>query len=60
MEVAFFVYEDALKRIQPNVRFDETGLLGAFDLNRERIHATAVKMYRRGRKGSYDLMPGDF
>jgi hypothetical protein len=60
METSFFIYEDALKRIQPNVRFDGAGLLSAFDLNRELIYATAVKVYRRGHKGSYDLIPSDF
>ena len=60
MEASFFVTEDSLKRIQPDIRLDEAGLLGAFDLNRELIYATAAKVYRRGRKGSYDLLPGDF
>jgi hypothetical protein len=31
MEAAFFVSEEALRRVQPDVRLDETGLLGAFD-----------------------------
>ena len=60
MEASFFVTEDSLKRIQPDMRLDEAGLLGAFDLNRELIYATAAKVYRRGHKGSYDLLPGDF
>lgn len=60
MEASFFVSEDALKRIQPDLRFDEAGLLSAFDVNREGIHATAAKVYGRGHKGSYDLLPGDF
>jgi hypothetical protein len=60
MEASFFVTEDSLKRIQPDIRLDEAGLLGAFDLNRDLIYATAGKVYRRGRKGSYDLLPGDF
>jgi Protein of unknown function (DUF1488) len=60
MEVAFFVTEDALKRIQPYVRLDEAGLLRAFDSNRDLICATAAKVYARGRKGSYDLMSSDF
>src|SRR5919204_4914542 len=34
METSFFVSEEALKRIQPDMRFDEAGLLRAFDLNR--------------------------
>jgi Protein of unknown function (DUF1488) len=60
MEASFFVTEDSLKRIQPDIHLDEAGLLGAFDLNRELIYATAAKVYRRGHKGSYDLLPGDF
>ena len=60
MEAAFFVGEDALKRIQPDMSSDEAGLLNAFDLNRNRIYAIASKVYARGRKGSYDLMPEDF
>ena len=60
MEASFYVTEDALKRVQPNMRFDETGLLGAFDSNRDLIYATAAKVYARGRRGSYDLVSGDF
>jgi hypothetical protein len=60
MEVSFFVTEDALKRIMPGMRFDEAGLLGAFDANRDLIYATATKVYARGRRGSYDLVSGDF
>jgi hypothetical protein len=60
MEVSFFVTEDALKRIQPGMRFDEAGLLDAFDGHRDLIYATATKVYARGRRGSYDLVSGDF
>jgi hypothetical protein len=60
MEASFFVAEDALKRIQPDMRFDEAGLLGAFDSNRELIYATAAKVYGRGHKGSYNLVSADF
>jgi hypothetical protein len=60
MEASFFVTEDALKRMQPNMRFDEAGLLGAFDANRDLIYATAAKVYGRGLKGSYDLVADDF
>jgi len=38
------------------MRFDEAGLLSAFDLNRNWIYATAG----RRRKGSYDLIAADF
>ena len=60
METSFFVTEDAFKRIQPNMRFDEVGTLGAFDANRDLIYAVAAKVYARGHKGSYDLVSTDF
>ncbi len=60
MEASFYVTEDALKRVQPNMRLDETGLLGPFDSHRDLIYATAAKVYARGRKGSYDLVSADF
>ncbi len=60
METSFFVTEEALKRIQPNINRDEKGLLNAFDMNRDRIYAAAIKVYSRGRKGSYDLDSKDF
>jgi hypothetical protein len=60
MEWSFFVTEDALKRVQPGMRFDEAGLLGAFDANRELIYAAAARVFARGRRGSYDLTPNDF
>jgi hypothetical protein len=60
MEASFFVTEDALKQVQPDMRFDEAGLLSAFDANRELIYATASKVYARGRKGSYNLHSADF
>jgi len=60
MEAAFFVNEDALRRIQPGIGGDEAGFLGAFDAHLELIHATAMKIYLRARKGSYELIPADF
>jgi hypothetical protein len=45
MEAAFFVNEDALRRIEPGMESDEAGLLGAFDSHRDLIHATAVRIY---------------
>ena len=60
MEVAFFVTEDALKRVQPDMQSDEAGLLRAFDSNRDLICRRAAKVYARGRKGSYDLVGSDF
>jgi Protein of unknown function (DUF1488) len=60
MEASFFVTDDALRRITPNMQFDENGVLSAFDLNRNLIYAIAAKAYRRGRKGSYELVAADF
>jgi hypothetical protein len=39
------------------MRFDEAGLLGAFDAHRDLIYATAAKVYARSHRGSYDLDP---
>jgi len=60
MEWSFYMTEDALKRIRPDITPDEPGFLSAFDANRERIYAAAAKAHARGRKGSYDLLAGDF
>jgi hypothetical protein len=60
MEAAFFVNADALKRIQPSIGGDEGGFLDAFDSHLELIHITALKIYMRARKGSYELVPADF
>jgi hypothetical protein len=60
MEASFFVNEDALKRIQPDMRVDEAGLLGVFDSHRAQIYAAATKAFGRGRKGLYELMATDF
>jgi len=60
MEASFFVTDDALRRITPDMRFDEDGFLSVFDLNRNLIYAIAAKVYGRGRKGSYELIAADF
>ena len=60
MEWSFFVTEDALKRLQPNVGHHEASLLRAFDDNRNAIHAAAARAYKRERKGSYELGAADF
>jgi hypothetical protein len=60
MEASFFVTEEALKRIQPNMTSDQEGALQVFDINRPLIYATAVKVYARGHRGSYDLVGSDF
>jgi hypothetical protein len=60
MEAGFFVSEEALKRVEPDMRSDEDSILRTFDLNRDQICATAAKVYARGRRGSYDLVGSDF
>jgi hypothetical protein len=60
MEACFFVSEEALQRVHPDAARDESGLLGAFDAHRDRIHQAAAKVYARGRKGSYDVGSSDF
>ena len=60
IEASFYIDEDAMTRIQPGVRLDESGLLNAFDANRERICAAAAKVYVRGSRGSYDLGAANF
>lgn len=59
-EAAFCVTAAALKRFEPDMSADETGLLGAFDSNRDAIYAAATKAYARGRKDAYELAPVDF
>jgi hypothetical protein len=60
IEASFFIAEDALKRIQPDARPDESGFLNAFDSNRDLICAAAAKIYVRGSRGSYDLVAANF
>lgn len=60
MEVSFFITEDALRQVQPDMRGDESGFLGVFDLNRSLILAAAARVYARGPRGSYDLVSADF
>jgi hypothetical protein len=60
MEWSFFVTEDALKRLQPNLEYREASLLLAFDTHRAAIQAAAMRAYKRGRKGSYELVVADF
>lgn len=60
MEASFFLAEDALQRIEPNLEPDESSVLRAFDLHRNLIYAVAAKVYARGRRGSYNLCAADF
>ena len=55
MENSFFVTYEALKRLQPDLMYDEAAALAAFDHHRNAIYAAAATVYARGRKGSYEL-----
>jgi hypothetical protein len=60
MEWSFFVTEDALRRLKPDIDRDEESLLLAFDSNRTAIYTAAKKAFKRDRKGSYELAATDF
>jgi Protein of unknown function (DUF1488) len=60
IEASFFINEDALRRLKPDVRADESGFLKAFDSNRDLICTAAAKVYVRGGRGSYDLNAANF
>ena len=53
MEVVFFVQTGALLKIDSKSKTDEAGLLETFDVNRDRIHRLASKIYSRRQFGSH-------
>ena len=60
MEASFLINEDALRRLDPDVRVDERVFLEAFDYNRDRICAAAANVYVRGGRNSYELHEANF
>jgi len=60
LEVSFFVEEEAVFRIAPATRHNQTAILESFDSNRERILKVAQKVYSGRRQGSYALAASDF
>jgi len=60
IEASFYIDEEALRRIEPDARADESGLLEAFDSNRDLICAAATRIYVRRSRGSYDLVAANF
>jgi len=60
MEWSFFVTEEALKHLRPRTERNEASLLLAFDTNRPAIYAAAMKAFKQGRKGSYELGAANF
>ena len=53
MEVVFLIQIGALLKIDSQSKTDETGILDTFDVNRDRIHRLARKMYSRRRTGAH-------
>lgn len=60
IECSFFVTRGVLKSLVPNLFPEETDLLTAFDMHRERICGAATRVYSRGSRGSYELNASDF
>ena len=62
IEVSFFVEEDALQKLCPEMNPVEAGFLDAFDAARKRIYEVADRVYRRGDRDAYaySLMAEDF
>jgi hypothetical protein len=46
--------------MEPHLRHDEGGFLGAFDANRDLICWTAAQVHSRDRKTRYELVGADF
>ncbi|MCX5495474.1 DUF1488 domain-containing protein [Kaistia dalseonensis] len=59
IEVSFFLDAGALQRINPSAARDETGSLGVFDANRDRIEQAAARIYSRRSGSSYTLTAAD-
>jgi len=57
MEWSFFVTEEALKRLQPNMERNEASLLLAFDAHRAAIHAAASLRRRTFDAGMFFRSP---
>jgi uncharacterized protein DUF1488 len=60
IEYSFFVTVSALQRMEPHLRRDEEGFLGAFDANRDLICQTASDVHSLDRKTRYELIDADF
>lgn len=60
LEAAFFVSEEALRKLQSDIGSEEGDLLRAFDAHRPRILDAAIKVYGRGPRGVYDLQGNEF
>lgn len=52
-EIAFFIEDGALLKINTKTEKDEAGFLDTFDRNINQIHELANNLYSRRRKSSY-------
>jgi hypothetical protein len=57
LEAPFFIGEGALKQIQPDMPFNESGLLKAFDLNRDGLTRRQPKYMGDGAKARMTCCP---
>jgi hypothetical protein len=60
IEYSFFITADALVRVDPHLKRNEEGFLGAFDGHRDLICQTAARVYSQDRKSRYELVGTDF
>lgn len=60
MEIAFEVDDEALHALCPTAERNESSLLGAFDVNRDRIEKAAIKAYGKGGQFYIRLSSKDF
>lgn len=64
IEVAFFVEEGALAKVEPATATDEAGLLSTFDIHCERFRTVADAVYSQGTRArqafSFTLRATDF
>jgi Protein of unknown function (DUF1488) len=60
IEYSFFITVDALECVEPPLRRDEEGFIGAFDAHRDLIFQTAADVHSRHRKSRYELVATDF
>jgi hypothetical protein len=59
-EIPFFIEEDALFRLNPRMKNDESAKLATFDSMRARIEAAATGAHARGPRSFYVLAAMDF
>lgn len=60
LEISFFIEQCAFSRMSPDPKFDEAGILVAFDRYRDRILGVAAKLYSGRRRDAYTLLASDF